>query len=185
MKLTNNQPAPAFQTVDVYGKPISLEQLRGKKVLLTFFRTGGCPVCNLRFHQLEAEWAFFKANNLVFVAVYASKPETMLQYIRSSYPNQTPYPIFVANPDQSLYKRFGTERSLGKLIRSLLFHGGFSNVNQGKKLFRETIVDDGPVDLINADFLIDEQGKIVTAYYGHHSGDFIPVETIRDFATKH
>jgi hypothetical protein len=71
----------------------------------------------------------------------------MLHYLRSSCPDsKSLYPIFIGNADQSLYKLYQTERSTGKLINSLLFHGGFSNVNEGKKLFKEKIKDDSPTD---------------------------------------
>jgi thioredoxin-dependent peroxiredoxin len=164
MKITNNQQAPDFKVTDVYNKPVSISQFKGKKILLTFFRNAGCPVCNLRFHSLEQQSAFFKANNVVFIAVYASEQENMLHYLRSSYADSTMlYPIFIANPDQSLYKLYETERSTGKLITSLLFHSGFSNVNKGKKLFKDKIKDDSPTNMINADFLIDETGKVVNA----------------------
>ena len=184
MKVATHQQAPDFQVNDVYGNPVSLAQFRGKKILLTFFRNAGCPVCNLRFHTLEEQSGFFKTHNVVFIAVYASQPDNMLHYLRSSYPDSTAlYPIFIANPDQSLYKLYDTERSTGKLINSLLFHGGFSDVNKGKKLFKAKIKDDSPTNMINSDFLIDETGKVATAYYGKYSGDFIPVEDIKKFAS--
>ncbi len=184
MKISNNQQAPDFQVSDVYGKPVSISQFKGKKILLTFYRTAGCPVCNLRFHSVEQQSEFLKSNSVVFIAVYASGKDNMLHYLRSSYPNSISlYPIFIANSDQSLYKLYQTEQSTSKLIKSLLFHGGFSNVTKGKKLFKEKIKDDGPTNLINADFLIDETGKVVNAYYGKYSGDFIPFEDIKKFAS--
>jgi hypothetical protein len=53
-----------------------------------------------------------------------------------------------------------------------------------KKLFKTKIKDDSPNNMINADFLIDESGKVITAYYGKYSGDFIPITTIKQFAVK-
>ena len=49
-------------------------------------------------------------------------------------------------------------------------------------MFKDKIKDDGPKNLIGADFLIDENGKVVNAYYGKYSGDFIPIESIKKFA---
>ncbi len=182
-KVRENEQAPDFKIADVYGRPISMSSLKGKKVLLTFFRNAGCPVCNLRFHSLEDQSGFFKSNNMVFVAIYASQKDNMLKYIRSSYPDSsTLYPLMVANPDRSLYKLYHIERSTGKLINSLMFHGGLSNVKNGKKLFKDKIKDDSPINMINSDFLIDEKGKVVTAYYGKYAGDFIPIADIKKFA---
>lgn len=185
MKITNNQQAPDFQVQDVYGKSISLSAFKGKKILLSFFRNAGCPVCNLRFHKLETESGFLKSNNVVFIAVYASDKDNMLDYLNSSYPDSSSlYPIFIANTDRSLYNLYDLERSTGKLIKSLLFHGGLSDVSKGKKLYKSKIKDDSPKNMIGADFLIDETGKVITAYYGKYSGDFIPIEMIKSFAIQ-
>ena len=77
MKISNNQQAPDFKVTDVYGNQVSISQFKGNKILLTFYRTAGCPVCNLRFHSVEQQSEFLKSNNVVFIAVYASQKENM------------------------------------------------------------------------------------------------------------
>ncbi|NJO02005.1 MAG: hypothetical protein HC880_10205 [Bacteroidia bacterium] len=109
----------------------------------------------------------------------------MLKYIHlDTELANNPYPIFIADPQRQLYKLYHTEKSMLKLVNSLLFHGGFSDVNKGKKLFKAPIQDDGPVDLINAEFLINKEGKASVAHYGKHSGDFMPLEMIEKFASS-
>lgn len=185
MHLEKYQQAPDFQVKDIFGKDVILSGFRGRKILLTFFRSVGCPVCNLRFHDLEQEFAFFKANNLAFIAVYASTPENMLKYITSRYADPAAfYPLMIPNLERTLYKMYDIESSTAKLIQSLLFHGGFSAAGRGKKLFKDKIADDAPLNLINSDFLIDEQGRITAAYYGKVSGDFISVADIKKFASE-
>ena len=53
MRLTQGQLAPAFATTDLYDAAISSHELKGKKVLLSFYRYASCPFCNLRFHSLS------------------------------------------------------------------------------------------------------------------------------------
>jgi thioredoxin-dependent peroxiredoxin len=185
MKVINNQQAPDFQVLDVYENPISISQFKGKKILLTFFRNAGCPVCNLRFHALQKESNYFKSKNLVFIGIYESQKENMLKYVNMMFPNKADvYPIMVANPQRDLYELYNIERSVGKLLSSIVFHGGISNVNAGKKLYNEKIEDDSPLTLIPSDFLIDETGKVVMAHYGKYSGQFIPITDIKKFVSK-
>lgn len=179
-QLKAGQTAPDFITTDLQGKPVVLSNYRGKKVLLSFYRTAGCPVCNLRFHEIEKEAAFLRSKGVVQVAIYRSQAANLRTYLGG----QTVFPFIIADPQGELYQLYNIERSMGKLISGLLFHGGIGQLNRGKKLFTRKVEDDGPVDLISTEFLIDEMGQVVTAYYGRYSGDFMPVADIRSFATQ-
>jgi len=57
-----------------------------------------------------------------------------------------------------------TERSAGKLMKGM-FYGAMSKMKEGKKLYKTKIKQNGNTNRIGADFLIDENGKILTAYY--------------------
>lgn len=178
MKIIPNQTAPDFQVRDLYGEPVRLSALNGHKILLTFYRTAGCPVCNVNFHEREKEAAYFRAAGLVLLAVYASQPDNLLNYVSE----QAVYPVMIPDPERTLYTLYDTERSLGKLLRGLLFHGVLGQMNKGKQRFTRKVTDDGPADLINADFLIDATGRVVRAHYGRYSGDFLPIIEIKAFA---
>ena len=178
--VTENQPAPALATQDVFGKPVSLADLKGQKVFLIFYRTAGCPVCNLRFHQMEQQAAYFKAHHIAVLAVYQSQAENLRTYIGQD----TLYPRMIADPTGILYARYGIERSMGKLFKGVLFHGGLGKLNRGKKLFKTPVKDDGPTNLIGAEFLINPDGRVATAHYGRYSGDFLPLDTIKAFAER-
>ena len=55
MNIEEKQAAPGFTINDVNGKTINLADYKGKKVLLTFYRNVGCPICNLRFHEIQEQ----------------------------------------------------------------------------------------------------------------------------------
>jgi peroxiredoxin len=185
MKVTENQQAPDFKTVDVFGRPVGISTFKGKKIYLSFYRNAGCPVCNLRYHQLEKEIPYFKANNVVYIAVYQSEKENMLNYLNSMYSDTSSiYPLMVANPENSLYKQYHVENSISKLLKALLFHGGLKDVNEGKKLFKTKVKDDSAKDLISAEFIIDENGQVIKSHYGTYSGEFIAVEEIKRIISK-
>ena len=90
------------------------------------------------------------------------------------------YAIMVPNPDQSLYQLYEVEKSSGKMIRGM-WHGAMGKMKKGKQLFKEKIKQDGTATRIGADFLIDERGNLITAYYGKFLGDHLLLEAINQF----
>jgi peroxiredoxin len=176
MKIKPPQSAPAFIIKDVNGKTVNLAAYKGKKVMLTFYRNVGCPVCNLRFHELQEQANYFKAKGLVMLSIYESTSKNIKQYVD----DERPYTIMIPNPDQSLYKLYEVERSGGKMMKGM-FHGAMGKIKKGKKLFKKEIKQDGNSNRIGADFLIDENGNVATAYYGKFIGDHLPIDTIKQF----
>jgi thioredoxin-dependent peroxiredoxin len=173
MKLHKQQLAPTFQTIDVFGNPVSLAQFKGKKIYLAFMRFAGCPVCNLRVHTLLKQGNAFKEKNIEVVLIYESSIENMLVYL-----NDETYPFtFVADPQNSLYNAFGVETSFGKLLKSL-FKGMLDKVKKGEKLFKKKPVLDGKVTRMEAEFLIDKNGKLLIAHYGSFLGDNVAIDEI-------
>jgi peroxiredoxin len=176
MRITPPQAAPAFTIKDVNGTTVSLAGYKGKKVMLTFYRNVGCPICNLRFHELQQEADYFKSKGLVMLAVYESTAGNMKQYVEGETFDATMIP----NPDQSLYKLYDIERSGGKMLKGM-FHGAMGKMKKGKALFKKKIELDGNSNRISADFLINENGNVQTAYYGKFIGDHLPIADIKRF----
>ena len=179
MKIKPKQSAPQFTVQDVYGTTVNLADFNGKKVLLSFYRNVGCPVCNIRFHELQQEAAYFQSKGLVVLAVYESSAENMKQYLE----NDTVYAKMIPNPDLSIYELYEVERGMGKVMKGI-FHGAMGKMKKGKKLFHKKIEQDGTKDRIGADFLISEDGTIHTAYYGSYIGDHLPVSEIKQFLNQ-
>lgn len=176
MKILPPQEAPTFTITDVNGSLVKLAAYKGKKVLLTFYRNVGCPVCNLRFHELAMQADTFKAKGLIVLAVYESSAENMRQYVEG----ENPYAIMIPDPNQDLYTLYHIERSTGKMMKGM-FHGAMGKMAKGKKLFKRSIKQDGNANRISADFLIDENGRVQIAYYGKYIGDHLPVSDITRF----
>lgn len=179
MKVLPPQSAPSFTVKDVTGATVNLADYKGKKVLLTFYRNVGCPVCNVRFHEIEQEAEFFKSKGLIVLAVYESSAENMKQYLEGETVNATMIP----NADLSLYQLYNIERSHGKVMKGM-FHGAMGKMGKGKKLFKKKIKQDGKSNRIAADFLIDENGNVHTAYYGRFVGDHLPIADIKQFLNE-
>ncbi len=173
MKLTTKSSAPSIVTTDVYGHFFSLNDLKGSKVLVSFMRFAGCPVCNLRVHQLIKERNAFATQNVKVVLIYESSKANLLAYLQSE---KSPF-TFIADPESKFYKAYGVEKSWSKFLSSF-FKGTLDKVMKGQKLFTSKISNDGSLNRIGADFLIDETGKISIAHYGEYMGDDLPIDKI-------
>jgi thioredoxin-dependent peroxiredoxin len=176
MKIQAPQEAPLFSIKDVNGTSVNLADYKGKKVMLTFYRNVGCPVCNVRFHELEEQASYFKSKGMILLAIYESTADNMKKYLEG----EAVFATMIPNPEQNLYELYDIDRSMGKMMKGM-FHGAMGKMKKGKKLFKQKIKQDGNSNRIGADFLIDEKGNVQTAYYGKYVGDHLPLNDIKNF----
>lgn len=176
-QLYAGQFAPSFSVKDVDGKFHSIEQYKGQKILLSFYRNAGCPVSNYLFHELEQQKDYFSGKNVVLLSVYESAPENVKAFRDT---NQY-YQILLPNPGGSLYDLYGVEISRAKMTKGTL-HGAMQKSKEGKKMFgTQKIKQDGQPNRIAADFIIDENGNVIAAYYGKYLGDKMPLPLIKKY----
>ena len=170
MRLSAGDAAPALSATDFLGEPVDLVSLRGKPVLLSFYRYASCPVCNIRMHSLIVKYPELAAQGLSIVAVFQSSTESIAQYVGRQ---DAPFPI-VPDPEMTLYRRFGVEARWGGLFSWVVIRSALKAFAKG---FGPGRIE-GPVQRTPADFLIDTQGRIAVAHYGAHIDDHIPLTTI-------
>jgi peroxiredoxin len=176
MKIQEQIAAPNFSIKDVNGETIELSKYKGKKVLLSFYRNVGCPICNVRFHEIQEESSYFKSKNLVVISVYESSSENMKKYLEMS---ENIYSKMIPNPEQNLYEMYNIDQSMNKVMKGM-FHDAMKKMKKGKTLFKQKIKQDGNSNRIGADFLIDENGIVQKAHYGKFVGDHLPIEIIKN-----
>jgi thioredoxin-dependent peroxiredoxin len=179
MKLQEGQIAPDFTATDIYGKEVKLSEFKGKKVILSFYRNVNCPFCNRRVHQIMGTNYKLKNAGVQLVFMFESSNEK----ITSSVFHQgiSPWPI-VGDPDKKVYKQYGVEQSTLKMMKTMFV----SSVGQAKKDTKELNLPedkDASMNLIPADFFIDENFKIVRAHYGKHLDDHVEIEELKAFAS--
>jgi thioredoxin-dependent peroxiredoxin len=160
----------------VDGSEFQLEQIAGKRFLLSFFRFAACPFCNLRIHELATRFGEF-GDNFTVVAIFDSSPENLRRHARRHH---APFPI-LADERNVYYREFGVERSLAGTLKGAathmpsvlhaLFVKGYWPTSFGGKL-----------TTMPANFLVDEQGIIRVAHYGRDEGDHLPFEQVQAFA---
>lgn len=174
MKLSPATPAPAFSLPDLNGEPVDLERFRGRKLLLSFYRYASCPFCNLRVHELTQRAPNWQARGLDLVAVFQSPRESILEHAGGE---ARPFPI-LPDPARELYRRYGVEGSWGGFLKGGLQLGKLASaLKEGYMPGRM----EGEINMVPADFLIDERGRIALAYYGRDISDHLDIAAIEDF----
>jgi len=161
--------APALDLLDIHGQPIVLCQ-RGRLTLLSFFRDAACPFCNFRIYELTNRHAELSALGLEIVAVFSASQAEVLRFA-----GHRPRPFSIAaDPTSSAHETYGIERSLWRKLKAIVSR--VPTLLKGMRLVGLAGLNTS--NLMPADFLIDERGRIVEAYYGGDAGDRIPIERV-------
>ena len=165
-----------FAVQDVYGQPVRLSDYRGRRVMLSFFRDAACPFCSFRVHELTHRYADWQRQGLEILAVFSCSDQEVRQHV-SRHPR--PFRL-IADPDLQLYNEYGVEQSTTALFKAVLF--------RLPRIIRSLMVGGRPdpknphIRLVPADFLIDENGKVVDLWYGRDVSDHIPLRRVDAFA---
>ncbi len=171
--------APLVKLVDTDGKPIEFGN--GSRTVITFYRDPACPFWSPLL--ITEKYKELQKYGLQFVAVFSAKPDEVKRFILA---RPRPFPV-AAEPSYEAYNIYGIESSFGRKMLAVLFHPLMWIRGMAKVGFSRSFQALGGINTSNnlpADFLIDESGKIVEAYYGRDAGDHIPFEKIDYFAAK-
>ena len=178
MKLKAPCPPIDFKAKDVYGNPMQLSQLGGKKVLLAFFRDAACPFCNLRLYELTNRHEEFQQAGMEIIAVFSSPAEEVKAFV-----DRHPRPFtLLADPDLALYNQYGVEHSMMAMFKAMLFR--LPRIIGGLMKGAQPNSKNPHMKLVPADFLISEQGEVVESWYGRNTSDHIPMKRLQAFALE-
>lgn len=173
MRLTIGTPAPDF-TATVYRRdPLTLSSLRGSKLWLAFFRYAGCPLCNLRVHQMIQRYDSWQQQGLTIVAVFQAPVEDVEAHVGKQ---NAPFPI-VCDPEERLYQLYGLESSLS----GFLAPGNLPAVASATMAGFLPGTTHGTKTRLPADFLIDRQGVIQDVFYAPIISEHIAFERVDTF----
>lgn len=169
------EKAPVFATLDIKGNNINLENYKGKKVFLAFFRFAGCPICNYRVHELINSYDELSAKGIEVIAIFESSNETLNMYTKDA---DIPF-VMISDPDASIYKQYGVGKSISKMFSAVGDEEIAANGKKGDELFDGNKYEiDGSLTRTTADILVNENGMIQIAHYGQAVGDHIVLSTL-------
>lgn len=173
-KLKEGDKAPNFEAINTNGDTIRLDNYKGHKVLVAFFRYAGCPVCNFRVHELIEHYDSISNKGYKIIAIFESGDDTLKEYLKEIIVQFS----VVGDPYLKLYKKYGVEKSFWKTFSSAFRKQPMQAMKKGNKLFSNKYKRDGSLTRIPADFLIDENGILTKVHYGKNIGDHLAITEI-------
>lgn len=180
MKLKEGNIAIDFTAIDINGKEIKLSNYRGKKIILSFLRNVSCPFCNVRVHKLMGNSVKLERSGVVMILFFESSTEKLKSSVL--HKGITPFPI-IGDPEKKVYKKYGIENSVVKMMKTFWQTDVKGTMAIAKTLDTPKEKDkEASNTLIPADFFIDENFKIVKAYYGQNLGDHVDMNELLKFA---
>jgi thioredoxin-dependent peroxiredoxin len=174
VRLKEGEAAPHFELEDIFGKRVSLDQLRGHRSMISFYRYSGCPFCNVRLAGLIRAHPSLHERGLVMLSFWQSPKADILETVGTQEP---PFPL-IPDPQKRIYALYGVENRFGAPWKVLLEPK--LAVRALRSPFMKLKIS-GEVDLVPADFLLNPDLTIHAAYYGKHVGDHIPIKDIKRF----
>ena len=112
----DDDEAPNFELPDATGKQVVLEELLAVgPVVLTFYRGGWCPYCNLELRALQAALPEFRAHNATLAAV---SPQTPDQSLSTAEKNELEFTV-LSDVGNTVAAKFGLVFTLPESLRPI------------------------------------------------------------------
>lgn len=179
--LSPGTPAPDFAYPRSDGTIVRLSDLRGRKVLLAFFRNAACAMCNLRVRHLIRRYEQWHALGLEAIAVFESPASSLEEHVARQ---QAPFPL-IADPEARLYSLYGVEVSEAKVEATIADPRTKSFIAEAEaEGFALRHEEGSNFHRIPAEFLIGEDGIVRFAHYGELVTDHLPLDAIDRFAAE-
>lgn len=152
-QLKEGQKAPLFKGIDQNGKPVSLTDYKGKKVVLYFYPEDDTPTCTIQACNLRDNYSLLKQHGFVVLGV---SPDDVTRHQEFEKKYDLPFTL-IADPKRKIIEKYGVwgEKSL-----------------YGKKY----------IGLHRTTFIIDESGKIKKIFLRPRSSQHA-AEIIKSFTT--
>ncbi len=173
MRLTLGAQAPVFEADSLGGRRVDLAALRGRTVLVKFYRFATCPVCNLHLHHFIKEYQVVEALGLTTIVIFHSPAEKL----EATHGDATPFDL-VPDPDKRIFRAFGVERGLAGMFAPAVMRDYIRALAAGFP--PGMLTSDGGITGNPADFIVDAAGRIAFAHYGRHYADSLTAGQVAD-----
>jgi peroxiredoxin Q/BCP len=101
--LAEGDKAPAFKSKDQNGKPVSLTDFKGKKVVLYFYPEDDTPTCTVEACNLRDNYSLLKQKGMVVLGV---SPDDEKKHKKFEQKFDLPFTL-VADPDKKIIDKYG------------------------------------------------------------------------------
>jgi peroxiredoxin Q/BCP len=96
-------PAPSFARSTDTGEEVSLDDLRGKPVVLYFYPKDDTPGCTRQACSIRDSWSQFERHG---ITLYGVSPDTSESHAKFREKYGLPFPL-LADPDHSMAEDYG------------------------------------------------------------------------------
>lgn len=101
--LTEGKKAPAFKGKDQNGKPVSLADYAGKKVVLYFYPQDDTPTCTIQACNLRDNFSLLKKNGIIVLGV---SPDEEKKHKKFEAKYDLPFTLIV-DADHKIIDKYG------------------------------------------------------------------------------
>lgn len=144
--------APNFTLKNALNKPVSLyDELKNGPVILTWYRGGWCPYCNITLHYLQEKLPEFKIQGATLLALTPELPDNSLN---TSEKNNLEFTV-LSDIGNTVGKSYGVVFELTEEVASIYQAGFGLNEKNG---------DTSNELPLAATYVIDENGIITYAF---------------------
>ena len=146
------EKAPNFILNNALGHRVELnDYLKQGKVVLTWYRGGWCPYCNLTLHELQEELSNFKANGANLIALTPELPD---QSITTAEKHDLKFEV-LSDIGNKIAKEYGIVFKLTDEVAAMYNKSFDMNTYNGDKSNELPLA---------ATYIIDENGVIIYAF---------------------
>jgi peroxiredoxin len=144
--------APDFVLNNAVGEPVQLQEyLKKGKVVLTWYRGGWCPYCNLTLHELQLQLDNFKLNGATLIALTPELPDSS---ISTTAKHDLEFEV-LSDVGNKVAKEYGIVFKLTDEVAALYNQAFDMNGYNG---------DESNELPLAATYIIDENGQIIYAF---------------------
>ena len=144
---------PNFSLVNVHNKEMSLDLVSGSKAtIISFYRGGWCPYCNIELKALQGALAEFKSKGASLVAI---TPETPDSSLTTSEKNELEFEV-LSDINNDLAKQIGLVFQLPPALQSIYDKFGIDVAKHNKNESFELPMP--------ATFVLNENNEIVYSF---------------------
>ena len=141
IRLAPGEPAPAFTLPDADGKPVSLADYAGRKVIVYVYPAAMTPGCTKQACDFRDSLQSLEAAGYAVLGLSPDKPEKLAKFREH---DSLTFPL-LSDPDKEVlkaYGAFGEKKSYGKtitgVIRSTFVVDGAGKIEQAQYNVRAT-----------------------------------------------
>ena len=175
-QIVTGDTAPQFTLPAIDGSTFNMADMKGKRVILTFFRFSTCPLCNMRIRRIVQRWNEF-SKDAVMVAVFDAKVGDLQKRMKK---HDAPF-VVVADETYEQFNKNGVKKSFFKFLWGAL-RSPLTLLQATLRGYVPLTLSISKLSTIPVDILIDEDGKVVEAHYCKDTADHLSLDRMIAFS---